>query len=130
MQATHFSSGGRYPVLRTLGILYLIGALVMLGGGVAAAAWAIFGAPDTMANRAVLAAGILAGTFFVVLSMLAIAEVFKLVLDIERNTRSFARSQATMSGDRDVDLPREARNDRRQWLEGEETAEGALIRGH
>src|SRR5947207_1779664 len=87
MSAHHLMSGGRYPVLRSLALLYLIGAAVAIVGGVLAMIWALAWAPDSMSHRVVLALGVLAATFFVVISMLAIAEVLKLFMDIEHNSR-------------------------------------------
>jgi hypothetical protein len=136
MQATHFESGGRYPVLRTLGILALVGALMAAVGGVFAAGWALFFAPETMGTRLIYALLALAGTFFTVVMVIAAAEGLKLIMDIERNTRAMAYSRETYTP---APTPADATvgngatvktGGRIQWLEGEETAEGALLRGH
>jgi hypothetical protein len=135
MQATHFESGGRYPVLRTLGILALIGALMAAVGGVLAAGWALFMAPETLGTRITYALVALAGTFFMVVAIIAAAEGLKLVMDIERNTRAIA--MAAMSTTTPTVTPADGKpadgvkaGGRLTWLEGEETAEAALIRGH
>jgi hypothetical protein len=121
------ASGGRYPVLRALAILYLVLAGLAVLSGLIAAGWALVSAPWDTGNRIVLSLLALAGTFFVVVTMLAIAEVIKLVIDIEHNTRlaalrSFtsvaANAQPTPAGGRIRDV------------DEEETAEAALIRGH
>src|SRR2546423_1798431 len=94
--SSHLMSGGRYPGLRSLALLYMIGAAIAVVAGVGGVIWALGWAPDTMSHRLVLAAGVLAATFFVVISMLAIAEVIKLFMDIEHNSRlaRFADSNA------------------------------------
>src|SRR5690349_3872650 len=97
MQATHFESGGRYPVLRTLGILALIGAFMAAVGGVLAAGWALFYAPETMGTRLIYALLALSGTFFTVVMIIAAAEGLKLIMDIERNTRAYAYSRETFT---------------------------------
>ena len=135
MQATHFESGGRYPVLRSIGILALFGAFLALIGGMLAAGWALFAAPETLGTRLVYAMIALSGTFFTVVSILAAAEALKLVLDIERNTRAIAYEARAMSAPTPAvtdSLPTDGQKTggRLQWLEGEETAEGALLRGH
>src|SRR6516165_5702848 len=98
MRAAHFSSGGRYPVLRSLAILYMIGAILTGIGGIVLACWMFFALPGLQNH---VAAGVvtLAGTFLVVLSMLAVAEVLKLFIDIEHNSRMMGRMEsASMSG--------------------------------
>jgi len=129
MPNRYLMSGGRYPVLRSLALLYLIGAAVAVIGGAAAAAWALIWAPDTVNHRLVLALGVLAGTFFIVISMLAIAEVLKLFMDIEHNSRMihFGDSVgAAMNGE----APSSTKVGASRMVElDEETAEGALIRG-
>jgi len=135
MSSRYLTSGGRYPVLRALALLYLIGAAVVVVAGILATIWALVWAPDTVGHRVILALGVLAGTFFVTISMLAVAEVLKLFMDIEHNSRmirlvdsvgstlaastnaSTSSSNLTVSATRLADLD-------------EETAEGALIRGH
>jgi len=140
MHTPHVMSGGRYPVLRSLAILYLIGAAVAAIGGVVAAVWALIWAPLTTSDRLVMAGSALAATFFVVISMLAIAEVLKLFIDVEHNTRLTAvaamqrvavvppsdaiAAAAAMSGDGGVRAP-----SRLDALD-DETAEAALLRGH
>jgi len=135
MSSRYLTSGGRYPVLRALALLYLIGAAVAVVAGILGTIWALAWAPDTAGHRVILALGVLAGTFFVTISMLAVAEVLKLFMDIEHNSRmirlvysvgstlaastnaSTSSSNLTVSATRLADLD-------------EETAEGALIRGH
>jgi hypothetical protein len=161
MHTTHVSSGGRYPVLRTLAILYLFAAVAVLILGVWRAVTVliggtdadIFGATPNMASRWMAAFAWLAASFIGVLGMFAVAELIKLAIDIEHNTR--LAGMRAMANDvvatTTVPAPgvtavvvteTTADNGLRagegvpgggrigQLLEGEETAEGALIRGH
>jgi hypothetical protein len=142
-------AGTRYPVLRTIAILYLIGACVTavvgcigiiyaLGWGAPRAASMVPGTnPSSWGDRLSMAGYIFGGTFLAVISMLAIAEVLKLFIDIERSCRSMAMnmpvSTATtttvVEGNQVVSTT--ARHSRvAQLLDGDETAEGALLRGH
>jgi hypothetical protein len=136
MQATHFESGGRYPVLRTLGILALVGAFMATIGGVLTAGWALFYAPETVGTRVIYALLALSATFFTVVMIIAAAEGLKLIMDIERNTRAYAYSRTMTTVPTPTPTDATAGDGvvkaggRLQWLEGEETAEGALLRGH
>ncbi|MCC6422578.1 MAG: hypothetical protein IT447_03800 [Phycisphaerales bacterium] len=132
MSQRHFISGGRYPVLRTLGILYLIGAGVSVLVGIAACIWALASAPANWGDRLMLAVGVLAATFFLFITMLAIAEVLKLVIDIEHNTRMTAMNSTPMPSDpmaKPTDGGVSMPQNRLHTLD-EETAEAALLRGH
>jgi hypothetical protein len=113
----------------------MIGAILTGIGGIVLACWMFFALPGLQNH---IAAGVvtLAGTILVVLSMLAVAEVLKLFIDIEHNSRvMFGRMETTsmsageMAAMSESTGPNGARSSRR-WLEGEETAEGALLRGH
>jgi|1186.fasta_scaffold642708_1 hypothetical protein len=135
MRSAHFASGGRYPVLRSLAIIYMIGAIAVGIGGIVLACWMFFSLRG-MENHITNGVLTLAGTFLAVLSMLAIAEVLKLFIDIEHNSRMMgyaAADRAVATGEM-VDTaatgPNGARMSGKRWLEGEETAEGALLRGH
>jgi len=130
MRASHLESGGRYPVLRTLGILYLVGGFLALVGGIFGAAWALFRAPNDIVDRGVYAMIIMAGTTFVVLTMLAVAELLKLFIDIEHNTRAMSTGTMSSVEQRDERAAQTVGGPRAKWLNGEETAEGALLRGH
>ena len=135
MHTPHVKSGGRYPVLRSLAIIYLIGAAVAAVAGVIAAGWALIWAPLSTSDRFIMAGSALAATFFIVISMLAIAEVLKLFIDIEHNSRltAVAALQRVSTGPADpaVVVPGDggARPNRLDALD-EETAEAALLRGH
>ncbi len=131
MRPSHLGSGGRYPVLRTVAILYFIGAVVTAVGGIIAAAWfAVQGDPYNWAGgRFRLAVATLTGTFFTVLAMLVVAELIKLFIDIEHNTRLGAVSAAGISASSGPTAPGDGKS-RLPWMEGEETAEGAVLRGH
>jgi hypothetical protein len=107
----------------------MIGAILTGIGGIVLACWMFFALPGLQNH---VAAGVvtLAGTFLVVLSMLAVAEVLKLFIDIEHNSRMGRMEGASeMAAAESASGPNGARSGRR-WLEGEETAEGALLRGH
>lgn len=131
MRRSHLGSGGRYPVLRTVAILYFIGAVLTAVSGVLAAAWfAVNGDPYNWAGgRFRLAMATLTGTFFTVLAMLVVAELIKLFIDIEHNTRVGAMSAAGSAASSSASVPGDGKS-RLTWMEGEETAEGALLRGH
>lgn len=124
MRGPHVASGGRYPVLRAFAIIYLVMAVVALLSGLVAAGWALIYAPWDIENRVVLALLSLAGSFFLIVGSLAVAEIIKLFIDIEHNTRIGAlRSQ-----DEAISAAPEIRHSNR-FTDDEETAEAALIRG-
>jgi hypothetical protein len=129
MQGTSFSSGGRYPVLRTVAILYLVAGAISCIAGIVAAVWEFSNAPDTTGHRVALGFVILAATFLFALGMVAIAEVLKLFIDIEHNSRTVA-SHEQMAAPASSGMTTAPNGERMQWLKGEETAEGALMRGH
>lgn len=141
MHRAHVMTGGRYPVLRALGILYLIGALAILCYGLYWIGWTMFRAPASMGDRFSLTLQALAATFFGVVTILAIAELIKLVIDIEHNTRMAAMRAAgtdnaaaavttteTPAGTTTVVATGERVN--RITELDEESAEAALLRGH
>jgi hypothetical protein len=119
-------SGGRYPVLRALGILYMIGAAGALCYGLYWTGWALFAAPGSMGDRFPLALQAFAATFFGVITIFAIAELIKLMIDIEHNTRMARQNGGTNDGQPMVNS---AHVNRVSALE-EESAEAALLRGH
>lgn len=126
MQRAHLASGGRYPVLRTIAILLLIGGVLELIGGIVAAIWWTRTHPvDTAGNMAIVVVAMLAGSFLGFLGIVALSELIKLLIDIEHNSRMALRDAgdavATSTNGGEV---------RGKWMGGEETAEGALIRGH
>ena len=137
LQKPHLASGGRYPVLRALGILFLIGTAVAVVGGLVLAGW-LLASQDfatQIGSRIVLAVTMVALTFFFVIGLLAAAEVLKLLMDIEYNTRASLRSPpiATVPA-ADAPAPAAAASGdsggrMRQFVD-EETAEAALLRGH
>jgi hypothetical protein len=128
MNRAHLMSGGRYPVLRALAIIYLILAGVAVLAGVVGAGWALVRLQLTAADRIISASAILVGSFFVVITMLAIVEVIKLVIDIEHNTRiSALRAMRPLTPGEAA--PAGVDGGRLHEL-NEETAEAALLRGH
>ncbi len=125
MSKTHLMSGGRYPVLRALGILYMIGALGALCYGLYWTGWALFAAPGSMGERFSLTLQALAATFFGVVTIFAIAELIKLVIDIEHNTRMAAGNHSN-----DGEVAPVSTHVNRVSAMDEESAEAALLRGH
>ena len=142
--ASRFHSGGRYPVLRTIGIFYLIFAGLTAIAGVAGAVWTMVYAPTSLGERISLGLGVLAAAFFAMLAMLVIAEVIKLFIDVEHNTRIAAmavaasRVEATAAPAASVVAPDSPLRSDTPAVDGgritsyadEETAEAALLRGH
>lgn len=153
MHTPHVLSGGRYPVLRSLAIIYVIAAGLAVISTILGVLYALFGMRLAWSDRGIAAIGVFTGGFLLVLSMLAIAEVLKLVIDIEHNTRmSASRAGAaampssvaittsdaattivTAEGDgapaTAAGAAAGARTNRIEQLD-EETAEAALLRGH
>jgi len=133
MHTPHVMSGGRYPVLRSLAIIYVIAAGLSALAAVIAAAYILIRAPFSMLDRTFMAVGTLAAGFFLVVSMLAIAELLKLFIDLEHNTRMATPGRLGAAASV---TPEVARSDggvayvNRLDAIDEETAEGALIRGH
>ena len=148
MHTTHVSSGGRYPVLRSLAILYLVAAVGVVALGVwravnvfvsDEASGDMFGVATGTSGKLLVAASWLASSMIAALMMLGIAELMKLFIDIERNTRMAGMRSAAMDAGIGATagapvgtaIDGDGTGGRmNQWLEGEETAEGALIRGH
>jgi hypothetical protein len=143
MHRAHVMTGGRYPVLRALGILYLLGAAGVLLYGLYWIGWTLFAAPASMGDRFAVTLQAIAATFFAVITILALAELIKLVIDIEHNTRMAALNAAapttmavsTPAGDVAVGTTAAAVAagngpvNRMAQLD-EESAEAALLRGH
>jgi len=127
-------TGGRYPVLRALGILYVVGAGVAVLIGLYWAGWSLVAAPASASERIGLALAVLAATFFAVVTVLAIAEGIKLVIDVERNTRIAAVNAAGNNGvavasPMPTVTAASGHVNRVSDLD-EESAEAALLRGH
>ena len=131
MHKAHVMSGGRYPVLRALGILYLLGALAVLCYGLYWIGWTLFAAPASITDRFTVTLQALAATFFAVVTILALAELIKLVIDIERNTRMAAMGTGAVAIPSDGNgAATTTAHVNRVALLDEESAEAALIRGH
>jgi len=129
----HISTGGRYPVLRTIAILWLISALFAFVGGIYQALAALLDARahevvviggGAMSSRMMACLIWLAATFFVVILNVAVAELIKLAIDLEHNTRMAARPGTVSPAE-----PVGARAGNKRGID-EESAEAALIRGH
>lgn len=124
MLKPHLSSGGRYPVLRSMAILYLFGGAVAALAALGVAIWALIAGPGDMMDRIIIAVGALAAGFFVTISAFAIAEVLKLFIDVEHNTRMYGQIQPAAAGGDGMKA-----GGRLAALE-DEPAEVALMRGH
>lgn len=133
MPQAHIASGGRYPVLRTIAILWLVSALISLVGGVYQAICSLIDAraqevvllhSGAMSSRVMAFFIWLAATFFVVVLSVAVAELIKLAIDVEHNTRMTSINSSAVAPAEPTVRTGNGRN-----IE-EESAEAALIRGH
>jgi hypothetical protein len=133
MPQPHIASGGRYPILRTIAILWLVSALLSLVGGVYQAICSLIDAraqevvllhSSAMSSRVMAFFIWLAVTFFVVILSIAVAELIKLAIDVEHNTRMTSLRASTASS---AEPPVRTGNGR---TVEEESAEAALIRGY
>jgi hypothetical protein len=127
MHRAHVKSGGRYPVLRALGILSMVGALGIVLMGIYAIGWSLFAAPANMSEKMALAGGALVGTFVLAVAVLAFAELIKLMIDVEHNTRMASMGSAAGGNGNAVSV--ESHGNRLVGID-EESAESALLRGH
>lgn len=132
MTKAHIMTGGRYPVLRALAILYMLGALAALCYGIYWVGWSLFAAPGSMGERSYLALQALAATFFGVITVLAVAELIKLMIDVEHNTRMSAMGAASTNGGVAVvgTASTDGGHTNRVTQLDDESAEAALLRGH
>jgi hypothetical protein len=142
MHTPHVMSGGRYPVLRALAIMYVIGAALAVLSAIAGIIYIFARAPGTALDHLIMSVGALVAGFFLVVSMLAVAEVLKLFIDMEHNTRMMAAGQVDRAaapamitsgaeGTATARADNGAMGGGRRFAEmDEETAEGALLRGH
>jgi hypothetical protein len=127
MHRAHVKSGGRYPVLRALGILSMVGALGIVLLGLYGIGWSLFAAPANMIEKLALAGGALVVTFVFTVAILAFAELIKLMIDVEHNTRMGAMGGAAAAGNGSGSGS--AVGGRLAEID-EESAEAALLRGH
>src|SRR5215218_7788735 len=146
MHAPHVKSGGRYPVLRALAIMYVLVAALTVLGSIAFAIYAMVRYNLAWNDRLTILGATLVGGFVAVLSMLAVAELIKLFIDLEHNTRMAIPGRMGMAAsvtttpieraDGAVMAPANAgaqgsmAHVNRLDAIDEETAEGALLRGH
>jgi hypothetical protein len=130
MHRAHVQTGGRYPVLRALGILSMVGALGIVLMGLYWIGWSLFAAPANMRDRLGLAAAFLVATFVLTVATLAFAELIKLMIDVEHNTRITSMGGAAAAGNGSaVVTEADGRINRIAEID-EESAEAALLRGH
>ena len=133
--ATHIAPGGRYPVMRTIAILWLVGAVLVFVYGVYQAICALanlqnleaIGIGTNWGSRIIACLVWLAGTFFAVLVNVGIAELIKLAIDVEQNTRMTAMNTGAIPNA--PCAPAMVASDGGGRF-ADESAESALIRGH
>jgi hypothetical protein len=141
-------SGGRYPALRTIGILYLIGAAVSLIAGICYMAYVlVWGGPANWTFRLTNAAYVLGATFVSFIAFLAVAEFLKLAMDVARDLRILASTTRATTTVATPPVPpplpasdetstvvveplADGRENRIAEYLDDETAEAALMRGH
>lgn len=135
--SNQMTSGGRYPILRTIAVLYLIIAGVVAIVGTVYSFLMLFGSPGFWADRVSNFFVGLAATFFLAITSLAIAEVIKLFMDIAHSARVVAiyrpatlETQAGPIAAEPVKVGNDGHTNRISSVLDEETAEGALMRGH
>jgi hypothetical protein len=128
MQHVQFNSGGRYPVLRSIAIIYVFLGAVAILGGIVSVCGLLIRAPFDMTDRVILAAAALVASVFGCALMLGAAEIIKLFVDLEHNTRmaTMLRPMTPMSNE----MPSTGGHTNRISVLEEETAEAALLRGH
>ena len=138
MHGPHVLSGGRYPVLRAMAILYVFGAAFSVLATLLTLGWVLVRSGFAWSDRLIMCAGAVAAGFFLVVSMLALSEVLKLFIDIEHNSRMSAAAHmgmaavpgsTTMVTSSDGVGANGGRMAAFHTLD-EETAEVALLRGH
>jgi len=116
MRGLHFTTGGRYPVLRSLAILCLLCAALAAVLAIVAAVWVVVQLGDrTLGQRLLLAVSVLCGGFLAVIAILALAEIVELFIDMATSLRTIARRQSGTSGP--------------AGLPDESSAETAILRG-
>jgi len=147
MHTPHVVSGGRYPVLRALAIMYVLGAALAIVSVLAGIVWIFARAPGTFVDHVIESVVAVVGGFVMVVSLLAVAELLKLAIDVEHNTRMsipgrMGMSMSLPSGETATavvgagapannggEVAATTAGNRITALD-EETAEAALIRGH
>jgi hypothetical protein len=144
MHHPHIPPGSRYPVLRTIAILWLVGAVISFIGGIYQAVCALANVRSqlwldigglTLGGRIIAFFIWLAVTFFLVVMNIAVAELIKLAIDVEHNTRLTAHHTAGMAPTTPAVAAAGAGAVAGRMTNGgdseeEESAEAALIRGH
>jgi hypothetical protein len=132
MHTPHVMSGGRYPVLRALAILYVLAAALIAVAAVLTTLYAMVTYHLAALDRLIVLAATLAGGFILVISSLAVAELLKLFIDIEHNTRMNAPGLIGMPSHLEAGQAVGSGNGPANRINAldEETAESALLRGH
>ena len=136
MRDSRLESGGRYPVLRAIAILWMVGAVIVAIYGLYQAIVTLAGiqrleAVSTAPNWAAQIMGFLvwlASTFFAVIVSLAVAEGIKLFMDLEQSCRAMATGTFT-SNAAAMAPPRTTGVGERIGGRLSETAEGELMKG-
>jgi hypothetical protein len=118
-----------------LAILYVFGAALAAIGAVLYAIYALAFYRLAWSDRLIIAGGSVVGGFILVISSLAVAELLKLFIDIEHNTRMAIPGRIGMPASVEVTVAGSdggvaVVNPNRISGLDEETAEAALLRGH
>jgi hypothetical protein len=133
-----------------MAILYVLGAALAVLSVLAGIIWIFARAPGNFADHLIMSVGAIVGGFVMVVSLLAVAELLKLFIDLEHNTRMsmpgrIGMSMSLPSGETAVATvgaaeagsvasgnggPLGIGAGNRITALDEETAEAALIRGH
>jgi hypothetical protein len=116
--------------------MYILGAALAAIGAVIFAIYSLLAYRLAWSDRLTIVGGTLVGGFIAVITMLAVAELLKLFIDIEHNTRMAAAARpagapvamVTVSDNGGAGVAPATVN-RLESL-NEETAEAALLRGH
>ena len=93
----HVLSGGRYPVLRALAIIYVVGAALAAISTAITFCYILFSVRFALMDRLIMCVAALGAGFFLIVTALAIAEVLKLAIDIEHNTRMSGGTRTLVS---------------------------------
>src|SRR5687767_4948419 len=94
MHKPHIMSGGRYPVLRTVGILYLFSAAIVPLLGIVSAVWYLTQMNQVEIGRRVwISVTTFGGSLLAAITLLAMAEAIKLFMDMAISLRMMRPSE-------------------------------------
>jgi len=128
--------------------MYVLGAALAVLSTLAGIIWIFARAPGNFTDHLIMTIGAIVGGFVMVVSLLAVAELLKLFIDVEHNTRTGAGAGSARTivatdaaggtliatggttADAGAAMGAGADGVNRITALDEETAEAALIRGH